>query len=61
VVRALHPTSAHAGDTALVHGDGVIEGFVGGTCAESSVRRFALDVLVSGEPLLLRVTAGGPW
>jgi xanthine dehydrogenase accessory factor len=60
VVRALHPTSAHAGDTALVHGDGVIEGFVGGTCAESSVRRFALDVLVSGEPLLLRVTAGAP-
>ena len=60
VVRALHPTSAHAGDTALVHGDGVIEGFVGGTCAESSVRRFALEVLVSGEPLLLRVTAGAP-
>lgn len=60
VVRALHPTSAHAGDTALVHSDGVIEGFVGGTCAESSVRRFALDVLVSGEPLLLRVTAGAP-
>ncbi len=60
VVRALHPTSAHAGDTALVHGDGVVEGFVGGTCAESSVRRFALEVLVSGEPLLLRVTAGAP-
>jgi xanthine dehydrogenase accessory factor len=33
VVRAVHPTSAHAGDTALVHADGEIEGFVGGTCA----------------------------
>ena len=60
VVRALHPTSAHAGDTALVHGDGVIEGFVGGTCAESSVRLHALEVLVSGEPLLLRISAGAP-
>jgi len=60
VVRALHPTSAHAGDTALVHADGQIEGFVGGTCAESSVRVHALQVLVTGEPLLLRIQAGAP-
>jgi xanthine dehydrogenase accessory factor len=60
VVRAVHPTSAHAGDSALVHSDGTIEGFVGGTCAESSVRVHALQVLVSGEPLLLRVVAGTP-
>lgn len=60
VVRALHPTSAHAGDTALVHADGLIEGFVGGTCAESSVRVHALQVLVTGEPLLLRIQAGAP-
>ena len=58
VVRALHPTSAHAGDTALVHADGEIEGFVGGTCAESSLRVHALEVLVTGEPLLLRIQAG---
>jgi xanthine dehydrogenase accessory factor len=58
VVRAVHPTSAHAGDTALVHADGEIEGFVGGTCAESSVRLHALQVLVTGEPLLLRVQSG---
>ncbi len=60
VVRAQHPTSAHTGDTALVHGDGEIEGFVGGTCAESSVRLHALEVLVSGKPLLLRISAGAP-
>ena len=30
VVRAQHPTSAHAGDTAIVHPDGTIDGFVGG-------------------------------
>lgn len=58
VVRAAHPTSAHAGDTALVHADGEIEGFVGGTCAETSVRAQALQVLVSGEPLLLRIRPG---
>ena len=55
VVRAQHPTSAHAGDTALVHADGEIEGFVGGSCAEGSVRAQALQVLVTGEPLLLRI------
>jgi len=60
VVRALHPTSAHAGDTALVHADGEVEGFVGGTCAEGSLRVHALRVLVSGSPLLLRIQAGAP-
>ncbi|MBA2555303.1 MAG: XdhC family protein [Geodermatophilaceae bacterium] len=58
VVRAQHPTSAHAGDAALVHADGAIEGFVGGTCAEASVRAQSLRVLVTGEPLLLRITPG---
>lgn len=60
VVRAEHPTSAHAGDAALVHPDGRIEGFVGGTCAEESVRVHSLSVLTSGEPLLLRIVAGDP-
>jgi xanthine dehydrogenase accessory factor len=55
VVRAQRPTSAHAGDTALVRADGVIDGFVGGTCAEASVREYGLRVLVRNEPLLLRI------
>jgi xanthine dehydrogenase accessory factor len=55
VVRAEKPTSAHAGDTALVRADGVIDGFVGGTCAEASVREYGLRVLSSNEPLLLRI------
>jgi xanthine dehydrogenase accessory factor len=63
VVRAQRPTSAHAGDTALVRADGVIDGFVGGTCAEASVREYGLRVLSAGEPLLLRIVpdaAGQP-
>ena len=59
VVRAQCPTSAHPGDAALVLADGTFEGFVGGQCAEGSVRTASLDVLASGEALLLRVLPEG--
>lgn len=55
VVRAQCPTSARPGDAAVVFADGSIEGFVGGTCAEGSVRLAAVPLLESGEPLLLRI------
>lgn len=55
VVRAQCPTSARPGDAAVVLADGTIEGFVGGQCAEGSVRAAAVPLLESGEPLLLRV------
>jgi xanthine dehydrogenase accessory factor len=56
VVLADRPTSAKPGDEAVVHADGTIEGFVGGTCAESTVRAQSLALLDSGDPLLLRIT-----
>ena len=55
VVRAQGPSSARAGDQAIVLADGSIEGFVGGQCATGSVRTAALGALDSGESLLLRV------
>ena len=55
VVRAQEPSSAKTGDEAIVHADGSVEGFVGGHCAEGSVRSAALGLLGSGESLLLRV------
>ncbi len=55
VVRAQQPTSANPGDAAVILDDGSIEGFVGGQCAESSVRSAALDTLRDGRSLLLRV------
>src|SRR5262245_681865 len=58
VVRAQRPTSVRSGDTALVLNDGTIEGFVGGACAEQSVRLHALRVLETGEALLLRILPG---
>jgi xanthine dehydrogenase accessory factor len=56
VVRARKPTSAKAGDRALVLPDGTLDGFVGGTCAESTVRLEGLRLLTTGESALLRIT-----
>ena len=56
VVRAERPTSAKPGDRALVLPDGSMEGFVGGTCAESTVRLQGLRLLATGESTLLRIT-----
>lgn len=56
VVAAEKPTSAKPGAEAIVLADGTIEGFVGGACAESTVRAQALTLLDSGETLLLRIT-----
>jgi xanthine dehydrogenase accessory factor len=60
VVRIEHPTSARPGNVALIHEDGTIEGFVGGVCAEHSVRVHSLKVIESGEPVLLRILPDGP-
>jgi xanthine dehydrogenase accessory factor len=56
VVWAERPTSAKPGDEAIVLGDGTIEGFVGGECAETTVRRESLQALPSGDTVLLRIT-----
>jgi xanthine dehydrogenase accessory factor len=54
-VRCVAPTSARAGDRAIVLGDGTIDGFVGGSCADSTVRLQALRALETGEPVLLKI------
>lgn len=56
VVLAEAPTSAKPGAEAIVLADGTIEGFVGGSCSESTVRAQGLALLDSGESLLLRIT-----
>lgn len=55
VIRARRPTSVRPGDCALVRRDGSIDGFVGGVCAESSVRLHGLRAMETGEALLLRL------
>jgi xanthine dehydrogenase accessory factor len=59
VVRAARPTSVRPGDSALVLADGTIDGFVGGVCAQSSVRLYAARALETGDALLLRLLPGG--
>jgi xanthine dehydrogenase accessory factor len=59
VVRAQSPTSVVAGNVALVLGDGTIEGFVGGACAEHSVRAYSLNALQDGEAVLLKILPFG--
>jgi xanthine dehydrogenase accessory factor len=58
VVRAAKPTSVRPGDSALVLADGTIDGFIGGVCAQASVRLHAARVLETGEAVLLRLLPG---
>ena len=58
VVNAQKPTSVRPGDTGLISADGTIDGFVGGVCAEQSVRLQALRALETDEAVLLRILPG---
>jgi len=58
VVRTAKPTSVRPGDSAIVLADGTIEGFVGGTCAQASVRLHSTRVLETGEAVLLKLVPG---
>jgi xanthine dehydrogenase accessory factor len=60
VVRVQRPASVKPGNVGLVHADGTIEGFIGGVCAQHSVRLHSLETLESGMPLLLRILPDGP-
>ncbi|HLA99566.1 MAG TPA: XdhC family protein [Anaerolineales bacterium] len=55
VVRAEKPTSAKPGAAAIITLDGTLRGWVGGSCAEPSVRKEALRSLADGQPRLLRL------
>jgi xanthine dehydrogenase accessory factor len=58
VVRAMSPTSVRPGDSALVLADGTIDGFVGGVCAQASVRLHAARALETGAAVIVRLEPG---
>jgi xanthine dehydrogenase accessory factor len=60
VVAVHRPTSARPGASGIVHPDGTIEGWVGGSCAQPVVVREALRALVDGQPRLLRLSKDVP-
>jgi xanthine dehydrogenase accessory factor len=55
VVRVDPPTSARAGDKALITADGKLWGWIGGSCSEGLVRREALIALGDGQPRLVKI------
>lgn len=60
VVAVRRPTSARPGASGIVHPDGSIEGWVGGSCAQPVVVREALRALADGQPRLLRLSKDAP-
>jgi len=61
VIQAVSPTSGNPGDKALISSDKIVEGWVGGGCAQSSVIEAARNVLNCGEPCIIRVGPKGEW
>lgn len=60
VVAVRRPTSARPGASGIVHPDGTIEGWVGGSCAQPVVVREALRAISDGQPRLLRLSKDAP-
>jgi len=55
VVRVGPPSSARAGDKALIGADGRLWGWIGGSCSEALVKREALVALEDGQPRLVKI------
>ncbi|HEY8393881.1 MAG TPA: XdhC family protein [Thermaerobacter sp.] len=60
VIRRRPPLSSRAGDKALITADGHMEGWIGGSCSESIVRRQALAALADGRPRLVQIRVDAP-
>ncbi|HXG39924.1 MAG TPA: XdhC family protein, partial [Candidatus Limnocylindrales bacterium] len=60
VVAVRRPTSARPGAHGIVHPDGSIEGWVGGSCARPIVVKEALRALADGLPRLVRISREPP-
>jgi xanthine dehydrogenase accessory factor len=56
VVRAEKPTSAKPGDKAIVTLEGVMHGWIGGSCAQPTVIELAMKALADGEPRFVRLS-----
>ncbi|HXF83901.1 MAG TPA: XdhC family protein [Anaerolineales bacterium] len=55
VVRAEKPTSVKVGAKAIISEDGKLSGWIGGSCAEPTVKREAMKAMQDGQPRLVRL------
>ena len=55
VVRAEKPTSAKVGAKAIITDDDSLSGWIGGSCAEPTVKREAKKALQDGQPRFIRL------
>lgn len=56
VVRAENPSSGKPGDKAIIMVDGVLHGWIGGSCAQPTVVKEALQALAADESRLIRLS-----
>src|ERR1700727_3101723 len=56
VVRCQPPTSGKPGDKAVIQGDEITWGWIGGGCAQPVVVKEALKTLADGRPRLVRIS-----
>jgi xanthine dehydrogenase accessory factor len=61
VIQTALSTSGNVGDKALVSAGGIVEGWIGGGCAQPAVVEAARMALQSAEPCLIRVGPKGEW
>jgi xanthine dehydrogenase accessory factor len=61
VIQTAQSTSGKSGDKALVSAEGIVEGWIGGGCAQPAVVEAARIALESAEPCLIRVGPKGEW
>lgn len=56
VVRSEKPTSGRPGDKAIITADGVLAGWIGGSCAQPTVIEAALEAIKDGRSRLIRLS-----
>lgn len=55
VLRVMAPASARPGDKAVVTADGIVEGWIGGGCAQPAVLRTVRQALADGRARVIRI------
>ncbi len=60
VLRVQAPASARPGDKAIVTADGIVQGWIGGGCAQPAVLRTVRQALVDGRARVIRIAPETP-